>query len=527
MATIRLRPLVQEAPPHPRLAALPFYPWLVVGTVCVGAFLGQLDASIAQLVLPTLEDVFQVPVSAVEWVAIAYLVALAALVVPFGRLADLAGRKTQYTLGFLVFILGSGLCGFAPNLSVLIAFRVVQAIGAAMLQANSIAIVTAAVQPCQRGRALGIQGAAQAVGLSIGPSLGGLLIDTLGWRWVFFIAVPFGLLGTVLGWLVLPRTRPLAVVHASQEKERFDWPGVALFTPSICALLLVLSYAGDWGITSARTQLLAVVTVLLFVAFVVVERRTVAPLVDPLVLRIPSVALGMSASLLTFTVLFGTLFLVPFYLERTLNMSPAETGLLLTPAPLGLGVAAPLSGIISDRLGDRLPRMFGTALAGLALGALALDATSSLPLILVVLALVGIGVGCFNAPNGSAVMGSVPASRLGIASGLLNMVRSLGTSLGVAATGLVLTLILGAEVGHAVTGTTDVPADALGLAIHHTLLFLTVLALIASALVGAEGLFASSPSEGLRVRIVGDEVVAETGPEAGTGAPARGETTAG
>ena len=214
-----------------RLAAWPAYRWLVVGTVCIGAFLGQLDASIASLVLPTLEEAFGAPVADVEWVAIAYLLTLAALVVPLGRLADLLGRKMLYTWGFVVFIVGSALCGLAPGLGWLIVFRVVQALGAAMLQANSVAIITAAVPRRALGRAIGIQGAAQAVGLSIGPSVGGVLIDTLGWQWVFFIAVPFGLLGTLLAWLVLPRTTREAAAEASGEPERFDWLGAALLGP--------------------------------------------------------------------------------------------------------------------------------------------------------------------------------------------------------------------------------------------------------------------------------------------------------
>src|SRR5947209_16599995 len=228
----------------------PAYRWLVVGTVCVGAFLGQLDASIAGLVLPTLQQVFAAPIDSVEWVAIAYLLTLAALVVPLGRLADLLGRKMLYTWGFLVFIAGSALCGFAQSLGWLIAFRVLQAIGAAMLQANSVAIITAAVPRRALGRAIGVQGAAQAVGLSVGPSVGGLLIDSLGWQWVFSIAVPFGLLGTALGWLVWPCTSRAAISEAAREPERFDWLGAALLGPAVALVLLGLTYGNTWGWTS-------------------------------------------------------------------------------------------------------------------------------------------------------------------------------------------------------------------------------------------------------------------------------------
>src|SRR5215471_1748684 len=258
--------IVHEPPPVASLTRLPSYPWLIVGTVCIGAFLGQLDASIAGLVLPTLEQTFSATVASVEWVAIAYLVTLAALVVPFGRLADLAGRKLLYVSGFIVFIIGSALCGLAPSLAWLIGFRVLQAIGAAMLQANSVAIITAAVARRRLGRAIGIQGAAQAIGLSVGPSVGGFLIDSLGWQWVFFIAVPFGLIGTILGWLVLPTT---ARAEDGAAKERFDFVGALLLGPSVALFLLALTFGNTWGWTSPAllgVTLLAALCLGLFIA---------------------------------------------------------------------------------------------------------------------------------------------------------------------------------------------------------------------------------------------------------------------
>ncbi len=178
-----------------------------MGTVCIGAFIGQLDASIMSLVLPTLEEAFHQPLSHVQWVALIYLLVLTGLLIPLGHLADSFGRKALYTLGFLLFIVGSALCGLSPDLPFLIAARALQGVGAAMLQANSVAIITAAVPAGMLGRAIGVQGVAQALGLAMGPAVGGLLIGWLSWRWVFFINVPIGLLGSALAWLVLPRTK--------------------------------------------------------------------------------------------------------------------------------------------------------------------------------------------------------------------------------------------------------------------------------------------------------------------------------
>ena len=476
--------LLAERPPLRAAARSPAYRWLVVGTVCVGAFLGQLDASIAGLILPTLEGVFGARVAVVEWVAIAYLLTLAALVVPFGRLADLVGRKTLYTGGFLVFILGSALCGVAPDLGWLIACRVLQAVGAALLQANSVAIITAAADRRALGRAIGVQGAAQAVGLAVGPSVGGFLIVALGWRWVFYVAVPFGLLGTLLGLLVLPQTprRPAAAVA-----ERFDWAGALLFGPAVALALLALTFGDDWGWTSRPVLALLALVAALVLLFVAVERRSSAPLVDLAVFRERVFGAGILAGLLSYAVLFGCLFLVPFYLERVLGRDPSGTGLLLSPVPLALGVLAPFSGGIADRIGSRLPTVLGMLVAAAALAALALLPTGALGAVLLVLAALGAGLGLFTPANNSAVMGSAPPDRLGVAGGVLNMTRSLGTSLGVAATGAVLALRLAAAVGHPVATTLGVPPGALTAGFHQTLLFLAALALAAALISAARG----------------------------------------
>ncbi len=452
----------------------------MVGTVCIGAFLGQLDASIAGLILPTLEQVFGASVASVEWVAIAYLLTLAALVVPLGRLGDLVGRKVLYTWGFVVFVGGSGLCGLAPNLSWLIVFRVAQAIGAAMLQANSVAIITAAVPRRALGRAIGVQGAAQAVGLSVGPSVGGLLIDSLGWRWVFFIAVPFGLVGAVLAWLVLPRTRQTSVADPSPAPEQFDWLGAALLGPSVGLILLGLTYGNSWGWTSPTLLTTLGLAVACLAMLVYVERRSASPLLDLGLLRMRSFSRGLVAGLLSYAVLFGSLFLIPFYLERILGKGAAQTGLLLTPVPIALGVMAPIAGTLTDRIGPGPPTIVGMAIAALALAGLALAPSTSLTLTLGLLALLGIGLGLFTPPNNSAVMGSAPANRLGLAGGILNMTRSLGTSLGVAATGAVLAVRLSARLGVQVGSTIDAPVTALLPAFHETLLFLAGLAVLAA-----------------------------------------------
>src|SRR5262245_49458559 len=227
----------REPPPAQIIARHPSYWWFVIGTVCIGAFMGQVDSSIAQLLLPRLELEFNARLSTVSWVAVAYLLAMAAFLPIFGRLADIVGRKLLYTAGFLLFVLGSWLCGFAPDLPVLITCRVLQAIGAALLSSNSVAIIVMTAGPERRGRALGIQSAAQAVGLGAGPAIGGLVMDTLGWQWVFWINVPVGLAGAAIGWFVIPQTKELPPDH------RFDWQGALLIVPVLTAVMTALNEA--------------------------------------------------------------------------------------------------------------------------------------------------------------------------------------------------------------------------------------------------------------------------------------------
>ena len=256
-----------EPPPLQAVARLASYRWVVVATVCVGAFMGQVDASLTQMLLPRLERDFHAPLSTVSWVAVAYILTMASFMPIFGRLADMIGRKLLYTGAFLLFVIGSGLCGFAPDLPTLIAFRIVQGIGAALMTANSIAIVVLAAGPEHRGRALGLQSAAQAIGLGVGPAVGGLVLDTLGWHWAFWINVPFGLLGLLLGWFVLPQTRHL------KSGGRFDWHGAFLIAPALTAIVALLNEGHAWGVTSPAFISCSVAAVILLALFVLAERR--------------------------------------------------------------------------------------------------------------------------------------------------------------------------------------------------------------------------------------------------------------
>jgi EmrB/QacA subfamily drug resistance transporter len=427
-----------------RIRTRPSAYWLVVGTVCVGAGMGQLDASIVSLALPTLQRHFHASLGQVEWVALGYLLVLVATVPAVGRLSDMVGRKLLYTYGFAVFSGASVACGLAPNLPLLDVFRAVQALGAAMLQANSVALIATTMPREKLSRAIGVQGAAQAIGLALGPTIGGALIALGGWRLIFLVNAPVGVLGLALGWFLLPRSRELA------PRVRFDWVGLALFAPAVAALLAALSLSRA-GLGAGYLLGLAGIAIACAVAFVGWERRAAAPMIDLGLFRRVSFAAGVGAGLLAFLVLFGVLFVTPFLLERAHHVGSLQAGLQLTLLPLGVGLTAPAAGRLADRIGPRVPTVVGmlVATAGSLMAALGHQSSA---VVLVALAVIGIGLGAFIPANNAAIMASAPRQQAGVAGGVLNMTRGLGTALGVAVTGLVFGLVGGHPAGTASAG---------------------------------------------------------------------------
>jgi EmrB/QacA subfamily drug resistance transporter len=406
-------------------------PWLVVVTVSIGAFLGQLDASIVTLALPTLQQQFHASLAGVEWVALSYLLVLIASVTAVGRLADMIGRKLLYTYGFAIFTLASVGCGLSPSLGVLIGFRVLQALGAAMLQANSVALIATAIPEASLGRAIGIQGAAQAIGLALGPTVGGLLIGIAGWRSIFFLNGPVGVIGLVLAWLLLPRSRDLA------PRVRFDWLGLGFFGPAVVAFLLALNVAGNSGWVAPL--LLLGGAALLGGLFIRRERHTGSPMIDLQLFRNLDFTAGIVSGLLSYLVLFAVLFVVPFFLEHARHLSTTRAGLELGVLPIALAIVAPFAGRARDRIGARIPTVTGMLLVAASLVGLAVLGRSS-PAFVVLLAGIGVGLGLFTPATNAAIMAAAPREHSGMAGGILNLTRGLGTAIGVAVTGLVLAL---------------------------------------------------------------------------------------
>lgn len=474
----RLARLTHEPAPLAALEALPWHSWIVVGLVSIGAFVGQLDATIVQLALPTLATTFDAGLHAVSWVSLGYLVAFASFLPIFGRLCQMYGRKTLYLLGYLVFVAASALCALAPDLPSLVAARVVQGIGGALLGANSIAILVAAVPEDKRGRALGVFAAAQAIGMSAGPAVGGIVLGALGWPWIFWLTVPFGLLAAMAGWIALPRTR------GAHPEARFDWLGALLLAPALVILVRALNHAAGWGLTSPETIGSVVLSAGLLWLLVRQERRAAFPLVDLKLFANPGFALGAGAVVLGYAMLYAMFFLMSFLLEHGYGERAWEAGLRLAVIPVILGLVAPFSGGLADRLGIRVlgASGMGVCLLGLLVLGLGVGDSAASPLVSFgAFMLFGAGLGLFIAPNNHATLKAAPPDLATQAGSLLNLMRVLGTSLGVA--GATSTLSLGLKQAGGMTDRMrDVSGPALVNAVEWGLVLVAIMALVAALL---------------------------------------------
>jgi len=417
-------------------------PWLAVATVCFGAFMGQLDASIVTLAFPELQRQFGVGLAGVQWVSLAYLLALVALLVPVGRWSDRFGRKLVYLDGFVLFSAASAGCGLAPSLAVLVALRVVQAAGAAMLQANSVALVATSAPPGRGRAALGVQAGAQALGLALGPVVGGLLVASAGWRWIFFVNVPVGVIAVLAGWFLLPRTRQLT------QARDIDPLGIALLAVAAAGTLVAVSSLSGLELPFPALAGSAAAAPAAAVGLIWWERRSPVPLIDLPLLAAARIGPALGGALGIYLVLFGPLVLLPQTLAAH-GDTALRAGLLLTALPAGFGLAAVAAErVLPARWPNRWRCAAGGLLATCSLVALAIPGSATVTVIS--LALLGVGLGAYIPANNAQIMAAVPASDAATAGGMINMTRGLGTALGVAV--VTLGLHAGTRLSHADQG---------------------------------------------------------------------------
>ena len=397
--------------------------WVTL-SVSIGVYMSTLDASIVNISLPTIVQSFNTHLSTVAWVVMAYLIIITGCLLLMGRFSDLYGQRRIYLLGFLIFTVGSALCSFSPTIHFLIGSRMIQGLGASALMANSPAIMTTAFPEEERGRALGMLASVVSAGFLTGPILGGFLVEHFGWRSIFFINVPIGMIGIYLCAKVLDR-------DVSRSSTRVDLRGAVLLFSFLTFLLLFLNRMARgsgpllWGCLF--------LSLLSFGLFIVAETHSLSPLVDLRLFRRRLFISSLGASFLSFWISAAHTFVIPFFLQDILKFSPSKAGIFIFPVALTVMVTAPLGGRFSDRVGVRIPATIGLAMTSLTVFSFTLLKPGANDLgILWRQIVLGIGISLFNPANNSAIIGSLPRERLGLASSFLALARNLGMVMGVA-----------------------------------------------------------------------------------------------
>lgn len=469
-------------PPSPGVAGVsgagpaPVNKWLSFAAIACGVFLATVDGSIVNVAMPTMVRELGSNFPSVQWVVLAYLLTIAVLLPLIGRIADMFGKKHIYTLGFVIFTVASLLCGLASSVGWLIAARVLQAFGAAMVMALGPALVAESFPASERGKAMGLIGTVVSLGVITGPTMGGLLIERLSWHWIFYVNLPVGILGAILGWRYIP-----AIFE--RKPSGFDFPGAAALLVFMLSLLLGLTHGQTAGFLAWEVLELFALAILAFAIFLWIEPRARFPVIDPRLFRHREFSAGLAVGTLLFIGFSGVMFLLPFYLENVRGLTPMQTGLALVVHPVALGVVAPLAGLATDCWGTRRITLLGltTLLGGIvAMSTLEPD-TSILGYILRILP-IGIGFGLFQSPNNTAILSSAPREHWGVASGLLSISRVFGQVAGTSVMGSVWaasTLAASVQAG----GTTTDPAKTAPLAqmagLHQTYLVVTGLVIAA------------------------------------------------
>jgi EmrB/QacA subfamily drug resistance transporter len=454
--------------------------WLALAGVGTGVLMATLDASIVNISLPTMVEALHTNFATVQWVILSYMLVLTSMVLGVARLGDMHSKKKLYSAGLGLFMAGSLLCGLSPGVNWLIGFRALQALGGVMMQALGAAIVTEVFPTSERGRALGFIGGIVSAGLACGPAIGGVLIGLAGWRSIFLVNVPIGL---IAGFLV---ARHVPLLPPVRHGQRFDISGAGIMLITLLSYALAMTLGESSGFGDSLVRILLLVTAFGVSALFVVENRVHQPMIDLDLFRNVLFTLNLLMGFLVFITLAGVI-IFPFFLEWVKGYSTEQVGLMMMVVPISMGVLAPIAGSLSDRFGSR-----GISLIGLvvvAAGCLSISTlhkeVSTAGYIVRMIPL-GVGLGIFQSPNNSAIMGAVPKERLGVASGLLALSRTLGQSTGLPLMGaLFITLVYsngnllpGEDLSHA-------PAEALVAGITGTYRIAALIILASTAMAAA------------------------------------------
>lgn len=452
--------------------------WIILIVLNLFTFMATLDGSIVNIALPTISETLGLPVAQSEWVTTSYLMAICAAILFFGKLGDSIGKIKIFKLGMAIFIVGSLLCGFSHSLSFLLISRVVQAIGASMTMANSQGIVTDIFPPTERGKALGLVGTFVSLGSIAGPSLGGVILSSLGWEYIFWVNVPIGIIAIIFGLKLLP---PDMV----KTGAKIDTTGTLLFTGFILFLFAGLLLGQQLGYGDRRIVGSLIAAVLLLGIFLWVEKRKTDPLLQLDLFRNPLFSLGILCGFLVFVANFCFNIIAPFYTQSILNLSPFQAGFLLMLLPIMMVIIAPLSGALSDKIGSEILTFVGLIVMVIAqFGLSRLHQGSPLPIVGTWVAMLGIGSGLFQSPNNSLIMSRIARTQLGIAGSVNSLIRNVGMVVGITVATSTLFGVMSREAGQRVTGLIPGQPDIFLSGMHVVFTVSAIICLVAAILTG-------------------------------------------
>lgn len=419
---------------------MPEYKWNVLILTTIGMFMLSLDGSILNIAIPVLMVDLAAPFEVSQWLSIIFLLVMAITLIGFGRLADLRGKRKFFLTGLIIFTVGSFLSAIAITGEQLIVFRAIQAIGASLIAATAIAMITEIFPKQETGKALGINVAGIYLGLVLGPILGGVLVQALTWRSIFYLNVPIGIGLIILSYLKVKQSEVIV------REEKFDYLGTLTFGLFLATILTTLTFGNRLGWTSWLIILLLVISAIGFVAFIYVERRAQFPMLNLDLFRKNRIfATANAAALLNYVATMGVTFLLSIYLQTFLKYPPLIAGFFLFPTSAFMAGISPIAGRLSDKIGTRYLCALGMGIMALGVGILiAILSISIIPIewILLSQAVLGLGYGIFSSPNQSAIMKSVEKRDLGIASGTLSTMRVTGQSVSIALLSAVLSIFI-------------------------------------------------------------------------------------
>lgn len=419
--------------------------WLMLIATCLFTFMSTLDGSIVNIAMPVITQDLAINMNQAEWIVSLYIVVICMLLIFFGKISDTKGKIKVFQIGTVIFIIGSLLCGISNSLTFLLVSRAIQAIGASMTMATNYGIITEYFPREMRGKGLGILGSFVSLGSIAGPGIGGFIIESYSWHYIFLINIPIGILAIVLGYFVFPKE------DRDKVKMKIDYKGFILFDISIVSLFVAIFIGQQTGFMTTTVITLFIVFIVSLFLFIKIENRIDEPLIDMKIFDNFSFSLGLFCALLVFSsnLFFNTL--MPFYLQKTLAFSSLRAGFILMSVPIAMMIVAPISGSLSDRMGSEILTFIGLIIVTITqLLFTFIDQSTSVPYLVTITTMTGVGVALFQSPNNSIIMSSVKPNKLGIAGSLNSLARNLGMIIGISLSTTILYFAMSHKAGYKV-----------------------------------------------------------------------------